>query len=198
MRNTLLILVLIPAVSMPYPSAAFAQVSRPPTPCTASGVAAVDSTWRQVLASGFTFCVPGSWRPQGHGQDKLDAKDWTGLEGSITWDTGAPPSIAPPQRRGEITGTITYVSPGEQMPPPTPQPVPTPTGPEPCAQPTTTPHLAGNVVLFITQGSCEGTWTTTAWSAQPRIYVRGQVHSEKAAELLRLVTETVQVAAPTR
>ncbi len=196
MRNSLLISALIPAASVVYASATFAQASRPATPCTASGVASVDPSWRQVLASGFAFCVPGSWRAQGPGQGKVDAKEWSGVEGSITWDTGAPPSIAPPQRGGEITGTIVYLSPGQPVPPPTLQPARTPTGPEPCAQPTTTPHLAGNVVLFITRGNCEGTWTTTAWSAQPRIYVRGQVRGEKAAELLRLVTETIQVAAP--
>ncbi len=198
MRSTLLISVLIPAVSLAYAPATFAQASRPATSCPVAGVASVDSTWRQVHASGFTFCVPGSWRAQGHGQDQVDARDWAGVEGSITWDTGAPPRITRPHRQYEITGTITNVAPGQPIPPPTPQAAPTPAGPEPCLQPTTTPHLAGNVVLFITRDNCEGTWTTTAWSAQPRIYVRGQVRSEQAAELLRLVMQTIQVGGPTR
>jgi hypothetical protein len=197
-QNQLSMLLLGLALSLAPGTPASAQASGPVTPCAASGVSTVDSTWRQVRGSGFTFCVPGSWRARGHGRGDADAKDWTGEEGTITWGMGSPPSAMPDQEY-EVTGTVTQLSPGEPMPlpPPTNESLQVSSHSPPCSQPTTSPRLVGGVVVFVTRVSCAGTWITTAWSANPRIYVRGQAHSEKAAALEVVVMQTVEFSAPT-
>jgi hypothetical protein len=196
MRHPGWILMLVPALSVANCARASAQGSGSVTPCTVSGVALIDSTWRQVRASGFTFCVPGSWRPQGHGQDTLDAKQWAGDEGFVEWDTGAPPPTPMPNQQYIITGTVIQSGGLPSVPPPSPRPAPVPIGPTECPQSRTTPRLVGQVVLFTTQANCEGTWTTTVWSFQPRIYLRARARYEKAATLLVAVAETVNVTNP--
>src|ERR1051325_11089424 len=63
------------------------------TPCRLAGVGPVDSSWRQVRGSGFTFCIPGAWRASKPAADSLDPKSWRGPEGSVTWGTGRPASL---------------------------------------------------------------------------------------------------------
>jgi len=63
-----------------------------PPPCPIPGVGSPDSLWRQVRASGFTFCVPVSWKPGGHGRDSVDANQWKGDGTSVTWGVGRPRS----------------------------------------------------------------------------------------------------------
>ena len=44
--------------------------------------------WRGALGSGFIFCVPASWLPQG-------SRSWRGEGGSVEWSAGARPREQP-------------------------------------------------------------------------------------------------------
>jgi len=161
------------------------------TPCPISGVGPVDSSWRQVRASGFTFCIPGSWQPSRPASDSLDARSWRGKEGSVAWNLGRSESIGPPSRRVDIVGTVATVG---GMPPPPPSPVPPMGRPESCSQPMSTPYTVDSVVVVVTQTACRGTWTTTAWSTAPPIYVQGEAHSAEDAKLLNAIMVTIRFA----
>ncbi len=147
-------------------------------PCAVPGVGSPDSVWHQVRASGFTFCVPASWRPSGHPSDSLDAQRWKGEGGSVTWGLGRPAIGV--TTRGEVRGVIVR---GTAM---------TDATERGCSQ-SNTPLTADTVVLVITQVLCRGTWTTTAWSTAPAIYVQGVTQSAEATERLLLVLQTIRV-----
>ncbi len=161
------------------------------TPCPISGVGPVDSSWRQVRASGFTFCIPGSWRPSRPASDSLDARSWRGKEGLVTWNLGRSESISPPAKRMDIVGTVATVG---GMPPPPANPAPPMRRPESCSQPMNTPYRVDSVVVVVTQSACRGTWTTTAWSTAPAIYVQGEAHSAEEAKLLNAIMVTIRFA----
>jgi len=163
------------------------------TPCPISGVGPVDSSWRQVRGSGFIFCIPGSWRPSQPASDSLDARAWSGKEGSVRWNLGRPESIGSTVRRAEITGAVVTVG---GMPPPPANPAPPMRRPESCAQPTNTPYMVDSVVVVVTLTACGGTWTTTAWSTAPAIYVQGQAHSADEARLLNAIMVTIRFPSP--
>jgi hypothetical protein len=156
--------------------------------------------WHQVRASGFTFCVPASWKPSGHAHDSVDANLWTGEGGAVNWDLGRP---ATPHRgvRGEymITGSIVTVTrsndpvhlpPTQTLAPGKPIRL--------CSPRTNTPFLVDGMSLMLTQIECQGTWTTTAWSTTPAIYVQGEAHSVKGAKLLGRVIQTIRFTSPPR
>jgi TonB family protein len=56
--------------------------------------------------------------------------------------------------------------------------------------------MVGSVVLFVTQVACQGSWTTTAWSTAPAIYVQGAARSEEVAQVQLAVLETIRFASP--
>jgi len=157
-------------------------------PCQVSGVGPVDSSWRQVRASGFTFCIPGTWRPGEPASDSLDPKSWSGQEGSVTWGLGRPASIYPPGPVSEGTMPVVVVPRGA---------LPNPGGPTGsvkslCLQPTATPITIDSVVVSVTQTSCHSVWTTTAWSAAPSMYVQGEAHTSERAKLLNAIIVTIR------
>ena len=90
-KSLLLILPLLLA-----PSGLAAQdTARAPTPaaerpCTVTLPGADLSGWKEVRATGFTFCVPANWRPSGRARGGVDARTWRGGSGSITWGKGNP------------------------------------------------------------------------------------------------------------
>lgn len=157
-------------------------------PCGVSGVGSTDAPWRQVRASGFTFCVPTSWRPSSPGKDSLDASVWSGGRGSVTWGLGRPASMIAADVKYTISGSI--VTGAGATPPPRPLP---PTSP--CSQEARTPYLIGSVVVVVTQIECQGIWTITAWSTTPAMYVQGEARSAREAELLKSVMQTIRFTA---
>lgn len=159
-------------------------------PCAMAGVGAVDSSWRQVTAPGFTFCVPGSWGPTGAGSDTLDPSNWTGREGFVRWHLGRPQSMSSQPRRAEITGTVSTG--GMSPPPPIPSPATRPD--ESCPPPANTPFMVDSVAVVVTQAACRGTWTTTAWSTAPEIYVHGEPQSAANAMVLNAIVVTIRFA----
>jgi len=166
------------------------------TPCPVSGLGPVDSSWRQVRAAGFTFCIPRSWRPSRPASDSLDARAWRGKEGSLTWDLGRPASITPSDTVRVVTVTIGTVG-GMSPPPANPAPLTRQSMPcLPSSQPTNTSFIVDSVIVVVTQAACRGTWITTAWSTAPAIYVQGEAHSPEEARLLNAIMVTIRFALP--
>ena len=79
MRSSLPYVALVAVV--PAVCGGLSSQTAPVGPCAIPGVGTPDSLWRQVRASGFTFCVPGDWRPSGRARDSLDAQRWNGKIG---------------------------------------------------------------------------------------------------------------------
>ncbi len=57
-----------------------------------------------------------------------------------------------------------------------------------------TPFTTDDVVVIVTQTACRGTWTTTAWSTTPAVYVQGAAESADAAKLLNAIMVTIRFA----
>jgi hypothetical protein len=170
-------------------------------PCAVPGVGSADSAWHQVRASGFTFCVPASWQASGRAHDSSDAQGWNGDEGSLTWGLGRPPARMTAPR--VITGSVVVIgAPGaNRLPlPANPTPLPMPQDPlrQRCSLPSNIPIVVDSVSLVITQVQCQDTWTTSAWSTAPGIYVQGEAHSVKGANVLLTVMQTIRFRSPPR
>jgi hypothetical protein len=190
MRHHVRSLMLLPALCVACSHSTPSTVPTAFTPCKVSDVGPVDSSWHQVRASGFTLCVPASWSPSRPASDSLDARAWKGKEGSVTWGLGRPPALK--RTSGEITGTITGVG-GTitRANPPVPMPRQTL---QRCAPPATELLTVDGVSLLIDQVRCQMTWTTTAWSTAPAIYVLGEAHSAEAAKTLNAIMVTIRFA----
>ena len=174
------------ACARPVPSTLSASF----TPCPISRLGPVDSSWRQVRGSGFTFCIPGSWRPSRQTSDSLDARAWRGQEGSVTWGVGRPEATGPTVRRAEIVGAVGTTG-GMPLPPANPAPIQRPAS---CSPVTNTPFTVDSVAVVVTQTACRGTWMTTAWSSAPAIYVQGVAFSAENAKLLNAIMVTIRFA----
>jgi hypothetical protein len=156
-----------------------------PTPCAVPGVGSPDSLWRQVHASGFTFCVPASWKPSGKARDSLDAPQWKGDGTSVTWSLGRPRSGTGRNDTTEMRGKIVGRGSGIVQPPPT--------STHKCEPATNTPAPVAGGIVMITQVRCDGvTWTTTGWSTAPAIYVQGEAHTAQQADLLVRIMRTIR------
>ncbi len=188
MRHTRPFLSLIPALYVVACAGQQSQVTPVAiVPCAVPGVGSPDSLWRQVHASGFTFCVPASWKSSGHAQDSVDAPLWKGDGTSVTWGLGRPLGGIGRQSTAEITGRIAYGSPGMTVLEPGRVTI------HKCDPPTNTPFTVEGVVVLVTQVRCEAvTWTTTGWSTAPAIYVQGEAHTEKLADLLVRIMRTIR------
>jgi hypothetical protein len=55
--------------------------------------------------------------------------------------------------------------------------------------------MVDSVVVVVTQAACRGTWTTTAWSTAPEIYIQGEAHSPANAMVLNAIVVTIRFAA---
>ena len=101
----------------------------------------------------------------------------------MTWDLGRPHSFIAPDVVFTTTGQIVQGT--------NPRPLPA-TPSQPCSPATHTPLVAGGMSLLVTQLDCQGTWTTTALSTMPSIYVQGEAHTAKEAEVLLLILQTIR------
>lgn len=45
---------------------------------------------------------------------------------------------------------------------------------------------------MVSQIECQGTWTTTAWSTTPSIYLQAETHTAKNATFMRSLIETIR------
>ena|SRR2546425_7110742 len=197
MRHTRLLLTLIAALGgacggRPSQVAPVALM-----PCAVPGVGTPDSVWHQVRASGFTFCVPVSWQPSGHAHDSTDAQHWKGENGLVVrWGLGRPP--LPIVVGYEVTGTVSR--PGTVFRGGAAPPLPMPRHQFQCSRPlqSNTPLTVDGGSLVVTQVLCQSTWTMTAWSTAPAIYVQGEAHSAQDADVLLTVLQTIRFPTPPR
>jgi hypothetical protein len=157
-------------------------------PCAITGVGTPDSVWHRVRASGFTFCVPPDWRPNGHPHDSIDAKQWLGDGGSLTWDVGSPRSFIGRDVVLKVSGSVVRGT----------NPRPIPQESSVCSPRKNTPLAPDGGSLLVTEVECQRQWTITAWSARPQIYVQGEAYSERVAELLRRVMEAIRFTSSAR
>ena len=188
MSNALGALTLIGGLCLACTHPGAAPTPATAVPCAVSGVGSPDSPWRQVRARGFTFCLPESWRPSGPTKNGLDAQAWKGTRGSVSWGLGRPTSIIGPDVKFTVTGQVVT---GSGTPAPTPLPAE-----QQCSQPENTQYMIGSVLLVVTQIDCHGTWTTTAWSTNPAIYIQGEAGSPEDAQLLLSAMLTLRLTAP--
>lgn len=163
-------------------------------PCEVRSAGSVDSLWRQVRASGFTFCVPASWQPSGQARDSVDASSWKGGGGSVTWGIGRPRSMIGPDVVFTVTMPVITVPRGGTSTTGTNEPVPLPPdrSSRQCSQPTNTPSSSSGVTVMVTQIQCQGIWTTTAWSTAPAMYIQAEAHTAKVAALEVSMMSTIQ------
>jgi hypothetical protein len=160
-----------------------------PPRCTVPMVGSPDSAWRQVRASGFTFCVPASWTPSGRAKDSVDAPQWPGNGTSVTWGLGRPRFGTGRSATTEMRGKIVGRGSGIVGPPPVIT--------HNCEPPTNTPFTVDGGVVMITKVQCEGVdWTATGWSTTPAIYVQGEAHTAELADLLVHIMRTIRFTSP--
>lgn len=184
-------LTLLSAICAAFTSASSANGPRGATTCGVSDIPSVDSTWRAVHATGFRFCVPGSWKAKGSSSDSVDAKRWEGDGGLwVTWDLGRPRTIAAGggETRQSATAGVVRTAPGSN---PAMNPAPPNKWDEHCPEPTADTFMADSVVVVVNQSKCRGIWMTTAWSTAPAVYIQGQARSEEAARTLNAVVVTI-------
>lgn len=153
-------------------------------PCTIPDIPSVDSSWRQVRASGFTFCVPGSWKAKGSGSDSADAKRWEGDGVWLTWDLGRPKTVG-----ARVTTGYSVVVRGTNPPPANPA---TPRSfPDICPAPTNDTFVADSVAVIVDQSTCRGVWMISAWSTAPEVFVQGEARTDKTARILNAIVVTL-------
>jgi len=157
-------------------------------PCALPGVGSADAAWRQVRASGFTFCVPASWPARGQTRDSIDPRRWDAEDGPLTWGLGPPPfeittgySVVGVVVQG--TATMSAVA---------PLPGPASTRDARGCSRKNTPVTMEDSVFMITQVLCRGTWTMTAWRPAPAVYVQAVAHDIREAERLLIVLQTIR------
>jgi hypothetical protein len=148
-------------------------------PCDIPGVGSPDTLWRQVRASGFTVCVPASWRSSEQGRDSADPQHWSGDGASLTWGLGRPPSLEGQDVR--VTGRVVAGR----------NPRPAPVTISACLR-RTTPLAVDGGSLLVTEVNCDGRRTTTAMSTTPEVYVQCEAFTTKGADLVHRVVQTIR------
>ncbi len=163
-------------------------------PCPLTGVGSADAAWRQVRASGFTFCIPASWPAHGQTRDSIDPRRWSAEDGWLTWGLGPPP-FEITTGYSVVVGVVVQGTATMSAVSPLPGPANTRDA-RGCSR-KNTPVTMADSAFMITQVLCRGTWTMTAWSPAPAVYVQGVAHDIRDAERLLIVLQTIRVS-PTR
>jgi hypothetical protein len=151
------------------PSSQGTQAPSPTPRCTAL-VRGVDlTTWREVSARGFTFCVPPEWTGSGN--------RWRSGEASVTWGTGVPP-----QRVGTATMVIRA---GETLPDRAPD-----------SNVRTFTETIGDAEAKLYSNRFGRRYFTAATWRKPAVYLEGESDSPLAADLQLRIYRTVRFTAP--
>lgn len=166
------------------PLGAAAQESPPPStaeqvrPCTAVVPGADLTGWREVRATGFTFCVPASWRPSGRARNGVDARTWRGGGGEVKWGTGTDRSVK------TVTTVSTVVS------------GPVSSIPQATGQVNRPSEVIDGRRADLWENQFEGKFYTGAeWNA-PAVYLAGESRDGATARLQLQVVRTVRFSRP--
>jgi hypothetical protein len=157
-------------------------------PACAVTLAGADLTgWKEVRATGFTFCVPGGWRPSGRARNGVDARTWRSGSSSVAWGTEVPERI-----RVATTTTVVVVtdrSVGGTAPPP-----PTPMVP---GRVRTFSEVIGGTPADLWDNEFEGVhYTGAKWSTPRPVYVTGESRDDRSASIQLQVYRTVRFMQP--
>jgi hypothetical protein len=172
MKTPFLVLALLIA-----PLGAAAQESTAPEvrACTVT-VPGTDLTgWREVQASGFTFCVPANWRPAGRGRGGVDARTWRGGGGEVKWGAGK-------YRSARVVTRVVTVRAGN--------PLPQPNGVNRFAE------VIGGSAADLWNNELEGDFFTGAQWNRPEVYLAGESRDAVTARLQLQVFRTVRFSQP--
>ena len=185
MRYTLALLALVPALC--------AAQAPTPTPCTVQGVGSATTPWRQVRASGFTFCVPGDWRPGGGARESLDAPQWNGDGGSLTWNVAQSPAMSSACAFEARAQVVDRSARGSNPAPARPPEIKTS---ERFTHAPTTSITVDGVRLMIDQVECGGRWITTVLGTAPTVVINAVAATLQMAQLQLAVIHTIRFSAP--
>ena len=149
-----------------------ASTAAPPVACTARLHDLDLSTWREVAADGFTFCVPHSWSGSGRILRSGTA--------TITWGAGS----QPPRRTIAVTRTEVVAGPGAYRP--------TNPGPPPDSDIRRfSEEIDGRRAELWRNRFGSEYYTGARWSS-PRVWIVGDAASPKEADLQVTVYRTVR------
>lgn len=179
MRTYLLFasLLLVPlsaaAQESPQPSAAEAM-----RPCTAVVPGADLAGWKEVRATGFTFCVPANWRASGRARDGVDAPTWRGGGGEVTWGTGVYRGVAVRTRvvTRRVAGGEPLQDPGSQV--------------------NRFSEVIGGRMAELHDNRFDGEHFTGATWNSPALFLRGKSRDAGSARIQLQVFRTVRFAQP--
>ena len=141
-------------------------------PCDRPVPGTPSEPWRLVRATGFTFCVPMSWRPMGRGDANRDASRWADGDGWVRWGLGMPVEDVRRRRRFALE----Y---GLPLPPP-------------CGKGIRRTETNDGRSVDLYANVCQGRHYSGATWTRPVIYFRGESKSEAAALLQLDVYRTVR------
>ena len=158
------------------PAASVTSAAAEVLPCAVPVPEPAREPWRQVRATGFTFCVPASWRPTGRPEGRsVDARTWRGGSGSITWGRGE----YRPQR---TESRIAIVRAGEPLPSP--------------GQVRRFTEVIDGRPAELWDNEFEGKhYTGARWTGQA-VYLEGEATDPATARLQLVVYRTVRFAKP--
>ena len=144
-------------------------------PCTVTLPGADLSGWKEVRATGFTFCVPANWRPSGRARGGVDAGTWRGGSGSITWGVGA-------YRPQEVVTRVVVVGDGSP-------------DPGPPGQVRRFPEVIGGAAADLWDNQFDGKHYTGAEWRSRSAYISGDSRDGGTANLQLRVYRTVRFTA---
>jgi hypothetical protein len=175
-----MVLLLHTACSRPIPVKVAPEpaISTETTPCPLAETDAKLRTWRQVQATGFTFCIPADWSAQaGSKRWSRDAKNY------IEWGTGTQLPAS------EVTRITVITERRATEGPPPPSSMRLPPGVE-------TRHFTETIdgrlaTLFFNKIQSEYR-TGARWTKQPAMFIIGHATSEDAGGVQMQVYRTVR------
>lgn len=167
-----LLLVMLCLPGLAYAQAPSADSTRV---CTVQSTGIEFSSWQEIRAAGFTFCLPGTWRAQGRGPGGSDPKNWRSGQSSLSWRKG--------QYRPQVR-TATAVVRADELQAALQRPVP----PVQRAR-----EEIGGGAAEVWEREVNGTIHSGAqWERPVRIYLAGEAQDPETAALLRQVYRTVR------
>lgn len=167
--------ILLVMVCVPGLASAQSPPADSPRACAVQSAGIELSSWQEVRAEGFTFCLPQEWRAQGGRRSGSDPKNWRSGRNSLSWGRG--------QYRPQVRTTTAVVR-ADELQAALQRPVP----PVQRAR-----DEIGGGAAEMWEREVNGTVHSGAqWDRPVRIYLAGEAQDPETAALLRQVYRTVR------
>ncbi len=154
--------------------------------CAVPGYGSATAPWRQIHASGFTFCIPGTWRPSSGAARGLDANVWSGPGGAVSWSSTGPLPRIVTRDCVTIRNARTWQAMGPTTCTTTSNPAPQ------CSAATKRSEDVNGLTIEVAEADCEGLHITTATA--PGIYLRAAADEKDVATLELAMFVTIRAA----